>query len=50
MDNIAKIQGYFAEIQTILEHNGYYYSVGQALTVVILGSLCGLQDVSQINQ
>jgi len=25
-------------------------SVGEALTVVILGSLCGLRNVSQINQ
>ena len=50
MNNIAKIEGYFAEIQTVREHNGYYYSVGEALTVVILGSLCGLRNVNQINQ
>jgi len=49
MNNIAKIEGYFAEIQTVREHNGYYYSVGEALTVVILGSLCGLRNVNQIN-
>jgi len=50
MDTIAKIEGHFAEIQTIKEHNGYYYSVGEMLTVVILGSLCGLLNASQINQ
>jgi len=50
MDSITKIQEYFADIQTTKEHNGYYYSVGEALTVVILGSLCGLRNVSQINQ
>ena len=50
MDEIAKIEGYFADIQTTKEHNGYYYSVWEALTVVIPGSLCGLQNVSQINQ
>ena len=49
MDNIAKIEGYFAEIRTVREHNGYYYSVGEALTVAILGALCGLRNVSQIN-
>ena len=50
MENIAKIQGYFADIQITKEHNGYYYSVWETLTVVILGSLCGLPNVSQINQ
>ena len=38
------------DIQTTKEHNGYYYSVWEALTVVILGSLCGLRNVSQISQ
>jgi len=41
---------YFAGIQTTKEHNGYYYSVGETLPVVILGSLFGLRNVSQINQ
>ena len=50
MDSITKIQGYFEGIQTTKKHNGYYYSVEEALTVVILASLCGLRSVSQINQ
>ena len=50
MDSITKIKEYFADIQTTKEHNGYYYSVTEALTVVTLGSLCGLRNVSQINQ
>jgi len=33
MGTIEKIDGYFADIQTVKEHNGYYYSVGEALTV-----------------
>ena len=50
MDKIIRITEYFADIETIKEHNGYFCSVGEALTVVILGSLCGLRNVSQISQ
>jgi len=50
MESIANIAGYFAELQTTKEYNGYYYSVGEALTVVTLGSLRGLRSISQINQ
>ena len=39
-----------AEIQSSEEHNEYYYRLGEVLTVVIFGSLCGLQNVSQSNQ
>lgn len=50
MDKITKMQEYFSEVETIKEHNGYFCSVGEALTVVILGSLCGLRNVNQIHQ
>jgi len=45
-----RIQEYFSEVETVKEHNGYFCSVGQTLTVVILGSVCGLKNVSQISQ
>jgi len=45
-----RMTGHFSEVETIKEHNGYFCSVGEALTVVILGSLCGLRNVSQISQ
>ena len=45
-----KIQGYFEDVETVREHNGYFCSVGEALTVVIIGTMCGLRNVSQINQ
>jgi len=45
-----RIHDYFAEVETVQEHNGYFCSVGEALTVVIIGTLCGLRNVSQINQ
>ena len=45
-----KIKEYFEEVETIKEHKGYYYNVGQALEIVILGTLCGLRNVNQIHQ
>jgi predicted transposase YbfD/YdcC len=50
MDKIKEITEYFADVETTEEHKGYFFSVGEALTVVILGSLCGLKNVSQISQ
>ena len=49
MDKI-RIKEYFADVETVKEHNGYFCSVGEALTVVLLGTLCGLKNVSQISQ
>jgi len=50
MKNTYKLVEYFTEVETTEEHNGYFCSVGEALTIVILGSLCGLRNVSQIHQ
>lgn len=41
---------YFEEVETQGHHKGYYYSVKEAITIVILGSICGLKNVSQIHQ
>jgi predicted transposase YbfD/YdcC len=49
MKKTIKITEYFAEIETTEEHKGYYFSVGKALTIVILGTICGLRNVSQIH-
>ena len=38
------------EVESEREYDGYYYSLGEALTIVVLGSLCGLKNVSQIHQ
>jgi len=45
-----KIWEYFSEVETTEEHNGYFCSVGEALTIVILGSICGLRNTNQIHQ
>jgi predicted transposase YbfD/YdcC len=49
MENTFKIIDYFANVETTKEHNGYLYSVGDALVIVILGSLCGLRNPRQIS-
>ena len=41
---------YFSEVETCEEHNGYFCSVGEALTIAIVGSLCGLRNPNQIHQ
>lgn len=50
MEKTNKISEYFAEVETTELHQGYRYSVGETLTVVILGSICGLRNASQIHQ
>ena len=50
MDKTLGITKYFSNVKTTKEHIGYFFSVGEALTVVIPGSLCGLRNVSQISR
>lgn len=49
MDNL-KINECFGNVETTEEHSGYYYSAGKALTIAIMGSICGIQTVRQIHQ
>lgn len=44
------ITEYYEEVETIEKYNGYFCSVSEAITIVILGSICGLKNVSQIHQ
>ena len=44
------ITEYFEEVETTKEYDGYFCSVAQAITLVLLGSICGLKNVSQIHQ
>ena len=41
---------YFTDMETTRQHNGYLFKVEEALTIVILGSMCTLRNVSQIHQ
>ena len=48
MDNT--ITEYFTDVETTKEYNGYFCSIAEAITIVILGSISGLKNVSQIHQ
>lgn len=50
MERTYGIKEYFTSVETTEEHNGYRFSVWEALTIVILGSFCGLRNPSQIHQ
>jgi predicted transposase YbfD/YdcC len=40
----------FSEVETTEEHNGYFYNVGDTLTIMLLGCICKLQNPNQIHQ
>lgn len=44
------IAQYFEDIETTKEYDGYFYKVTDAITIVLLGSICGLKNISQIHQ
>ena len=44
------ITEYFEEVEITREYDGYYYSIAESITIVVLGSICGLKNVSQIHQ
>lgn len=50
MEKIIRIREYFTDVETTQEHHGYFCTVGEALTIMILGSICGLRNVSQVHQ
>lgn len=50
MEKFIAITEYFEDVETTKEYNGYFCSVAEAVTIVILGSICGLKNVSQIHQ
>ena len=50
MEKTFNLTDHFAKVETTQEHNGYSCSVGETLTIVILGSFCGLRNVSQVHQ
>ena len=45
-----KLIDFFEELETTKEYDGYFCSVADAVTIIILGSICGLKNVSQIHQ
>ena len=44
------LMNYFKELQIVGNHEGYRYSVSETAVIIVLGLLCGLENVSQIHQ
>ena len=45
-----QIVEYFEEVETRQEYKGYFCSIPEAISIVVLGSICGLRNISQIHQ
>ena len=43
-----KLIEFFEELETTKEYDGYFCSVAETMTII--GSICGLKNVSQIHQ
>ncbi len=44
------ITEYFEKVETQEEYNGYFCRIPEVITIVILGNMCGLRNISQIHQ
>ena len=49
-DMRKKIVEYFEEVETRQAYKGYFCSIPEAISIVVLGSICGLRNISQIHQ
>ena len=47
---MKSIKEYFEEAETTKEYDGYYYQVADIISIVVLGSLCGLKNPNQLHQ
>lgn len=47
---MESIREYYEEVETTKEYDGYYYQVGDIVSIVVLGSLCGLKNLNQLHQ
>jgi hypothetical protein len=45
-----QIGEYFAEVESTEEYKPYFCSVGDAITIVIVGSFCGFKNLKQIHE
>lgn len=48
MNSFSELQNKMREIDNDNPHNGYYYKISDALTIMICGMLCNLQNISDI--
>lgn len=48
MNSFEKLQEKINKIESESNHNGYFYKVSDALTIMVCGMLCNLQNISDI--
>ena len=46
----TNISEYFADVETVDEYSGYFFSAKAAITIAVLGTFCGLRNMKQIHQ
>lgn len=49
MDRTTLID-FFEKVETTEEYNGYFCSIAEAVSIVVLGSLYSFKNISQIHQ
>ncbi|MCI8869116.1 MAG: transposase family protein [Lawsonibacter sp.] len=47
---MKSIKEYFEEVETTKVYDGYYYQAADIISIVVLGSLCGLKNPNQLHQ
>ena len=50
MSIISKLTEAMKEVEKGTQHRGYYYKISDALTIMICGMLCNLQNISDIHE
>jgi len=46
---MQRIAGYFKEVELTEEYKPYFCSIGDAITIVIIGTFCGFRNLKQIH-
>ena len=45
--DLENIFDYFSDIKIVSNHDGYFYSVNEALKILLLGLLCGRKNIRE---
>ena len=45
-----QIAKYFEEVEITREYKPYFFSIGDAISIVIIGTFCGFRNLKQIHQ
>jgi predicted transposase YbfD/YdcC len=48
MDQLSELQKCMREVEEATEYKGYWFRIGDVLSIIVCGMLCGLENVSEI--